>query len=219
MSNEVSIANHRANDDDNSMKRHLPAVAAGRLNNRATPSGDSIWRATQNLTFGDEGGLLINNSEFFVAHLEVPDDVKSISLKCKIHPAGLPEKEGWIAIGIGDPTLETLTWPSGIFLLINNRGGFQAFASKTTSGGGKPLLIKEGRVPDFDPDNANSVALQYDSGTGALNMSINDSPVVDGFNLKENGVVLNLRSAGFSGFGQTKDAPKAISDFLMETAP
>ncbi len=184
-------------------------TAGARLNGLVTTSGEATWTASPVVVLGgtaDNGYIQLSRGDTFVAKVPLPAG-KVIRVEADVLPTAASKAGSWLAVGLGDKG--EATWGDGIFLLLNNGGGWQAFAGYR--GKNNKVEMGGGTAKVFHRDALNHLALEYHAADNSVQAWVNGVPVVKHFMLSDKHFTPATRAAGFSGYGQT--AKSKIDNF------
>ena len=197
-------------------------IAGQPLNKRRVEQGDEIWEAAGDLIIlrdGDRGFASVRTLGSLVARLPVPKKAKILTMEGSLRAAPGTDKMSWVAIGLGNPSLNpiSITWPEGVFVLLNTSGEFECHYNPGGSGA-KLRRLKSGKVAGFDVAKPTSFLVRLDREFLTLDVEVNRVVVLDHYELANVAPSLAPSFAGFSGYGQ-KPGTDIISRFSLKTAP
>ncbi len=188
--------------------------------NGSKPAGEksAAWIASPNLRLGTQDGhgfVTVSNAMPFIGKVALPADAASgtLVIEAEVKAVSANEKQCWVGIGLGNPPTNKVnsTWSkAGIILLLNTRGEFECHLS-----GDKLILLKRGRVSNYDPAKNVTLRLVCNLAAQTLTATANGSPVVTDYELANHDFTPDARFAGISGFGQKNDAD-LVSSFKIE---
>jgi hypothetical protein len=182
-----------------------PQVTTGQLPLSGSPAGKDpgTWQATANLkhvSASKGNGITVINGGSFMGRLAVPDAAQVITAEAVLRPTA----GGWVAVGIGSPSLGTPPWGHGVYVIVNAGGTYTLAGNDDPADweSKKMVQLKNGVLPDFLPFQPVKLKIEYNRTAKTVTVWAGWSKLVDALNLAEKGFVVEPAFAGFSGYGQ-----------------
>ena len=182
------------------------------LDGRAFEEGGARWEASKNILQG-EAGVSISDRSSFAARVSIPQKGERYILSAVVCPVAIDEGATWIAIGIGDTSVNPVkaTWNNGLFLLLSTEGKYELHYNPGT---GDLIRIKGGRASSYWEQGNNTLRMEYNAAGRTVSVRINEAPVLSDVELPPEVDGFEPLFAGFSGYGQKSEA-NSISHFEL----
>lgn len=176
--------------------------AGSPLNDAAFAPGAGPWRATANLAFagGADGGIAVTNESPFMGRVAIAPEAEVVVAEADL----MSPVSGWVALGLGAPKLGTPTWGRGLYVIVNDKGGYALFGNDNPADwmSKSAVRLKVGGINGFAPQTPVRVKLQYDKERQEVTLWINQAMVADRLGVADRGFTVEPSFAGFSGFQQ-----------------
>ncbi|MHB1158398.1 MAG: PEP-CTERM sorting domain-containing protein [Phycisphaerales bacterium] len=193
-------------------------TAGAPLGGATTETGGATWVSSPagiGPAFGGNAGngyvTITNDSASRNARVLTPTDGDIVDLQTDVHPTG---SSGWMGIGLGNPPNNaTATWPSGIFVLIYTGGSYQVSANGTS------IVIKTDTAPSYNSTGLNTLKLEYNKPQNQVSVWINNTQVVNAYDLDSNSFTPTITYAGFSYSANLNGAESADNFSLTTIVP
>lgn len=188
------------------------------LNIAKTGSGPVNWQATANLEIRPSakgGGIGVIDGGPFMGRVPVASTAQLVIAEATLAPS----TTGWIALGIGAPSLGSPAWGSGIYVIVTSTGQYTLAGNPDPDDwtSQKTIRLKSGFIPDFNSSGVAKLKLEYNVSTHEVSLSSGKTKLVERLDLSGKGFEVTPSFAGFSGYGQIP-GESVVEAFAVETA-
>lgn len=188
------------------------------LNVAPTGSGPVKWQATSNLEIrasDKSGGITVIDAGPFMGRLPVASTGQLITAEATLKPSA----EGWMALGIGAPSLGSPAWGSGIYVIVTSTGQYTLAGNPDPADwtSKKTVRLKNGTIPDFESSRVAKLKLEYNVATNEVSLSSGKTQLVERLSLQGKGFAVDPSFAGFSGYGQIP-GERVVEAFAVESS-
>jgi hypothetical protein len=186
----------------------VPGQKAGApLSDRGKAGEFPQWRVDGSVVFTGAG--VAGSERGGAAWFPLEKGVQTLRLNAVLNPHGAD----WVALAVGGHWGNSFYDTAQLWVLMRPSADYQIRAN-----GGK-LVLKTGKVPDFNRQGGNAVELAYDSKSGELTVMLNGQAVLDHHTLTGDQFVPVLDSAGFKFNGPfIADAHPSVGAFSLQVA-